>query len=72
MFYPVINGKTVISEKSQVNNMEGCIIETEIKDLSNLILSVINSNIWYDFGKNAASNFEAKSRVTIDYFADLQ
>ena len=71
MFYPVINGKTVISEKSQVNNMEGCIIETEIKDLSNLILSVINSNIWYDFGKNATSNFESKSRAIIDNFVDL-
>ena len=58
MFYPVINEKTVISEKSQVNNMQSCIIESNIEDLAKVILSVCKTNIWVDFGIQAEKIFK--------------
>lgn len=58
MFYPIINQKTVISEKSQVNSMQNCIIESSIDDLSKTILSVCNTNIWIDFGIQAEKTFK--------------
>lgn len=58
MFYPIINEKTVISEKSQVNNMQSCIIESNIEDLAKVILSVCKTNVWIDFGIQAEKTFK--------------
>jgi hypothetical protein len=57
MFYPVINGKTVISEQSQYNNMQGCIIETSLDNLSKTLLLASTTSIWKDFGIQAEKNF---------------
>ena len=58
MFYPIINEKTVISEKSQGNNMQSCIIESNIEDLAKVILSVCKTNVWIDFGIQAEKTFK--------------
>lgn len=58
MFYPIINEKTIISEKSQFNNMPSCIIESNIEDLSKVIFSVCKTNIWFDFGIQAEKTFK--------------
>ena len=57
MFYPVINGKTVISEESQHNNMNGCIIETNLNNISRTLLLAATTSIWKDFGTQAERNF---------------
>ena len=66
MFYPVINGKTVVSEESQRNNMQGCIIETNLNNLSRTLLLASTTSIWKDFGIQAEKNFKnlSKERLT--------
>ena len=66
MFYPLINGKTIVSEASQVNNMEGCIIECPVDDISRTLLTVANTTIWKDFGPMASKEFETKSKRILD------
>ena len=57
MFYPIINGKTVVSEKSQENNMDGCVIEAETNDLPNVLRIILKNDIWRYYGKFAKENF---------------
>lgn len=66
MFYPVINGKTVISEESQLNNMEGCIIESSLDELSKVLLLATRTKLWKDFGKQAQKNFNAITKERIE------
>jgi hypothetical protein len=61
MFYPVINGKAVVSEISQMNNMDGCIIETSIDNISHVLMGVCKTNLWKDFGMQASKNFKELS-----------
>lgn len=56
LFYPIINRKTVISEISQLNNLPGSVIESTIEELPNTIRCVCKSDIWKEFGKQAALN----------------
>ena len=66
MFYPLINGKTIVSEESQLNNMEGCIIESSIENMSKVLLLAARSNLWKDFGKQAQKNFKYMTKERIE------
>jgi hypothetical protein len=62
LFYPVINGKTVISEISQANNMPNEIIESSIDDLSKSILYACNTSQWLNFGLEAKEKFKQRTQ----------
>ena len=62
MFYPVINGKTVVSEPSQVNRMEGLIIEMDPDQLGPYLKDICSSDEWRNFGLQAQKEFEERSK----------
>lgn len=66
MFYPIINGKTVISETSQLNNMPNEIIETNTDKLSSTFLDICNSDKWKTFGLEAKENFKIRTQNFLD------
>lgn len=68
MFYPVINGKTVISETSQINNMPGEIIECNVERLANTLLEVCNSDTWKTFGLQAKQKFKDRTEQGIKLY----
>lgn len=57
MFYPLINGKTNISEPSQINNMPNEIIESSIDDMADYFVELCSTNQWKEFGLLAKSRF---------------
>lgn len=57
MFYPLINGKTIVSEKSQHNNMPGCILEDNYENFPLLLKETLYSGRWRDFGEQAKQIF---------------
>lgn len=65
MFYPIINGKTNISEISQINNMPDEIIECHTDQLAQTILQVCNSDIWKTFGLQAKEKFYQRTQQYI-------
>ena len=62
MFFPLINGKTNISETSQQNNMPGEIIECPTEELTSTILRVCGSDEWRTFGLQAREKFKQRTR----------
>lgn len=62
MFYPVINGKTTISEISQHNNMPNEIIEADVNNFAQIFLDVCNSDQWSIFGLQAKENFKTRTK----------
>jgi hypothetical protein len=62
MFYPVINGKTVVSEPSQENRMQGLIIEVKPEELGQRLLEICTTDTWRTFGAAAATEFERRTR----------
>lgn len=61
IFYPVINSKTVISEKSQANRMENMVIEADINHLVDLMIDVCKTEKWIEFGINAKRQFKIRT-----------
>ena len=61
MFYPVINGKTVISETSQKNVMGGLIIEAGLDDLVETLRATCRTDLWRSFGPLAAREFRERT-----------
>lgn len=61
MFYPVINGKTVVSETSQHNEMSGLIIECETKDIVETLRTACRTDLWRTFGPMACRNFQERT-----------
>jgi hypothetical protein len=61
MFYPIINGKTVISEVSQVNRMQGLIIEFENQNLVEVLRSVCMTDLWKTFGEFSKKEFKERT-----------
>lgn len=61
MFYPVINGKTVISETSQKNVMDGLIIESELDCLVETLRATCRTDLWRSFGSMAAREFRDRT-----------
>lgn len=62
MFYPVINGKTVVSEVSQRNNMPDEIVESEIENLAHNFLDICATDKWKNFGLQAKENFKNRTK----------
>lgn len=63
MFYPIINSKTVVSEISQKNYLKDLIIESNIDNLADTLMSCCGTNIWKSFGHLAAINFENSNNI---------
>lgn len=61
MFVPIINGRTVISEKSQLNVMEDLILECEKDKLGQFLCEVSNSDLWRTFGLKAKEKYIEKT-----------
>lgn len=61
MFQPIINGRTVVSEPSQTNNMPGEIIEVELKDMAQSLKRICSSEEWKTFGKVAKKKFQLRT-----------
>ena len=57
MFYPLINAKTIVSEKSQHNNMPECILEDNYENFPLLLKETLYSGRWRDFGEQAKQIF---------------
>jgi hypothetical protein len=62
MFYPLINGKTNISEISQINYMYDEIIEESLDNLSDKIIEVCTTDIWKNFGISAKDTFKERTK----------
>lgn len=61
MFVPVINGRTVVSERSQLNVMESLILECEKDALGPFLHDVCNSDLWRRFGLRAKEKYIEKT-----------
>ncbi len=61
MFYPLINGKLIISEISQINYFDEEIVESDIEGLSNSIIHYCQGNNWKNFGLLAKEKFKIRS-----------
>lgn len=53
MFYPVINGICVVSEKSPYNEFGKAIIETDADHVTDVLSAVLSSGDWEKIGKSA-------------------
>lgn len=61
MFYPVINGKAVASEASQINYMENEILESNLDQIGDTILYLLENNKWESFGLEAKEKFKQRT-----------
>lgn len=66
IFYPVINGKTVVSEISQHNQFQGMIVETEIRNLVETLKTVCSTDIWKSLGKMASNEFKSRTKEFLE------
>lgn len=57
MFYPIINGKCVVSETSQQNYLSNSIVESNTESLTQTISGIIESGVWGDIGTKARNSF---------------
>ncbi|NBW09564.1 MAG: hypothetical protein EBR82_16220 [Caulobacteraceae bacterium] len=57
MFYPIINGKTVVSEPSQINYLKDMIVESGINELPDVLQNLCGSENWKKFGSEARIKF---------------
>ena len=57
MFYPIINGKTVVSEPSQTNYLEGMIIESDVNEMPDMLQDLCRTERWREFGIEARDKF---------------
>ena len=57
MFYPVINGACVVSERSARNYMDGCITECPLQYIPETIENILKNDMWKKLGDNAVYNF---------------
>lgn len=66
MFYPLINGKTVVSEISQANLLSGEIVECKLEELSNNIIQYCQNDNWKTFGQKAKESFKLRSKSILE------
>jgi len=57
MFYPVINGRCVVSEVSPKSYMEKSIIEVPYEDMAGAIVTLINNGKWRDQASHCSETF---------------
>lgn len=65
MFFPLINGKTNISEPSQINYLKDEILESNLSDLGNTIIECCYNNTWRSFGLTAKERFKNRTEKFI-------
>lgn len=69
MFYPLINGRAVVSETSSVNNMGTCIKEaTGYNAIIDEIGGLVKNNNWLDFGEYGREEFKKFSKDKLKEF----
>jgi hypothetical protein len=57
MFYAVINGKCVLSEPSEINHLEGMIVECREVGLMSTIRTLLDNDFYREFGLSARGTF---------------
>lgn len=63
MYYPVINGRCVVSEKSPQNYMGDSIIEIEYDKLGDGIISLLKTGRWEQYASDASAKYKAVSSI---------
>jgi len=63
MYYPVINGRCVVSEKSPQNYMGNSIIELEYDKLGDGIISLLKTGNWKQYANASTDRYKAVSDV---------
>lgn len=61
MYYPVINGRCVVSEVSPVNYMGNSIIELPYEKMGDGILSLLETGKWRDYALSASERYKVIS-----------
>lgn len=61
MYYPVINGRCVVSEKSPHNYMGDSIIELEYEKLGDGIISILKTDRWKQYANSSTDRYKAIS-----------
>ena len=58
LFYALINGKCVVSEKSKYNNFKDLIIEVERDQLKDKLFQVLREDQWKEYQNNVSENLK--------------
>ena len=61
LFYALINGKCVVSEKSKYNNFKDLIIEVERDQLKDKLFQVLREDQWKEYQNNVSEKFKEMS-----------
>jgi hypothetical protein len=63
IFYPLINGRLVVSETSELSSFDDCIVETDSENLADTLLYWLSEDRWRDHGLVASERFRARSEA---------
>ena len=66
MFYPIINGRTVVSEPSQENRLGDLVIESSAETMSSVIKSLCRGDEWKNHGLKAKEKFKNMSQSFLE------
>jgi hypothetical protein len=66
IFYPVINGKTVVSELSQHNQFQGLIVESDKGNLVDTLRMMCRTDAWKSFGNMASGEFKIRTKEFLE------
>ena len=66
IFYPLINGRMIVSEASETNVFGDCIVEAAPEHLGETILHWLADDRWRAFGPAAADRYRESSRRWLD------
>lgn len=69
MFYPVINGRCVLSERSEYNYLGNSIVEVPYEKVSDAVISLLKTGKWKDYASNSYMNY---SDVSERYLSKIQ
>jgi hypothetical protein len=66
MFYPLINGKTIVSEPSQTNHFDGMIVESQINNLASDLVRICYDGSWRRIGAQGKVQFIEKTQKYLE------
>ena len=61
IFFNLINGKCVVSEPSPTNYVGDLIKECEVTQMVSTCKELIDSDDWYEFGRESKLTFKART-----------
>ncbi len=69
MFYPVLNSRCVVSEKSEYNYLGNSIVELPYDRIGDGVISLLGSGKWQDYTRTAATNYK---QISDRYLSKIQ